>query len=116
AEPNHVGSPYTKKNAEYVRDLINGWGIETKLEVFHVLFPTPEERVLELLEPAKFTAKLIEPPIEGDPSTFIYEGTLPPYNAYSADGDVTGEIVYVNQGLPDDYKVLEENGISVEGK
>lgn len=116
AEPNHVGSPYTKKNAEYVRDLINGWGIETKLEVFHVLFPTPEERVLELLEPSKFTAKLIEPPIEGDPSTFIYEGTLPPYNAYSADGDVTGEIVYVNQGLPDDYKVLEENGISVEGK
>jgi len=41
---------------------------------------------------------------------------LPPFNAYSADGDVTAELVYVNQGIPRDYDELERMGISVEGK
>ena len=35
---------------------------------------------------------------------------------YGADGDVTAELVYVNQGMPDDYKELERQGISVKGR
>jgi N-acetylated-alpha-linked acidic dipeptidase len=41
---------------------------------------------------------------------------LPPFNAYSADGDAEAEIVYVNQGIPADYKDLERMGIDVRGK
>ena len=33
-------------------------------------------------------------------------GILPAYNAYSPSGDVTGEIVYVNFGIPADYETL----------
>ena len=44
------------------------------------------------------------------------EGQLPTYNSYSASGDVTTELVYVNYGIPEDYKKLAELGISVEGK
>ena len=35
---------------------------------------------------------------------------------YGADGDVTGELVYVNYGMPDDYKELARLGVSVKGK
>jgi len=43
-------------------------------------------------------------------------GALPPYNVYGADGDVSGELVYVNYGMPDDYKELERRAITVKGK
>ena len=40
----------------------------------------------------------------------------PLYNAYSGDGDVTGEVVYVNYGMPADYDRLKELGVDVKGK
>ena len=112
----HVGSPGALENAEYVRDLFESWGFDAEIEVFHVLFPTPKERHVELLSPGSYTAVLEEPFIEGDESSRNRENMLPPFNAYSADGDVTGELVYVNQGIPADYEELAKRGISVEGK
>ena len=41
---------------------------------------------------------------------------LPPYNVYGADGDVTAELIYVNQGMPEDYKELERLNLSVKGR
>ena len=43
-------------------------------------------------------------------------GALPPYNVYGADGDVSGELVYVNYGMPEDYRELARRGIDVKGK
>ncbi len=82
---------------------------------YQVLFPTPIERHLELVAPVQYTARLEEPAVEGDASS-RFEGLLPTYNAYSADGDVTAELVYVNYGIPADYEELDRRGISVEGK
>lgn len=112
----HVGSPGAKENAEILRDLAREWGFDAEIEVFHVLFPTPKTRRVELLSPNQYTAVLEEPIIEGDESSANRTDMLPPFNAYSADGDVTGELVYVNQGIPRDYEELEKRGISVEGK
>ena len=112
----HVGSPGAKENAEILRDLAESWGFDAEIEVFHVLFPTPKERHVELLGPTQYMAVLEEPVIEGDASSANREHMLPPFNAYSADGDVTGELVYVNQGIPLDYEELAKRGISVEGK
>jgi N-acetylated-alpha-linked acidic dipeptidase len=112
----HVGSPGAKENAEILRDLAESWGFDAEIEVFHVLFPTPKEREVQLLSPPGYTARLEEPEIEGDASSSNREHMLPPFNAYSADGDVTGELVYVNQGIPRDYEELAKRGISVEGK
>ena len=42
--------------------------------------------------------------------------SLPTFNAYSASGDVTGDVVYANYGLPDDYDWLTRQGIDVRGK
>jgi len=112
----HVGSPGALENAQILRDLAESWGFDAEIEVFHVLFPTPKERQVQLLSPPGYTAVLEEPEVEGDASSSNREHMLPPFNAYSADGDVTGELVYVNQGIPRDYEELARRGISVEGK
>jgi N-acetylated-alpha-linked acidic dipeptidase len=116
ARPHHAGSAYGKENAEFIAGKFRAWGFETKVERYDVLFPTPVSRTLEMLRPAKFTAKLVEPPLEADGTSGQTSEQLPTYNAYSADGDVTGELVYVNYGVPDDYAELERRGIDVAGK
>src|SRR5436190_989267 len=116
ARPHHVGSPYGKENAEFIASLFRSWGYDTAIERFDVLFPTPKTRVVELVAPTRFTAKLMEPPLPEDATSNQVSEILPPFNAYSVDGDVTGDLVYVNYGVPKDYEVLERNGIDVRGK
>ena len=113
--PHHVGSAYDKDNAEWILSKFKEWGLDAKIETFYVLFPTPKERAVELLEPTKFTAKLAEPAVPADPTSAQRDEQLPVYNAYSIDGDVTAPLVYVNFGTPDDYETLDRLGISVKG-
>jgi len=115
ARPHHVGSAYDKENAEWILSKFKEWGWDAHMEVFDVLFPTPKERVLEMIEPTHFTAKLQEPPQPGDPTSNQQNEQLPTYNAYSTDGDVTAPLVFVNYGLPKDYEELDRLGISVKG-
>jgi len=115
ARPHHVGSPYDKDNAEWMLAKFREWGIDAQIENFYVLFPTPKERLVELIEPTKFTAKLQEPVLSQDPTSNQTAEQLPTYNAYSADGDVTGPLVYVNYGTREDYEELDRLGISVKG-
>jgi N-acetylated-alpha-linked acidic dipeptidase len=115
AYPHHVGSPYDKDNAEWMLAKFKSWGFDAQIENFYVLFPTPKERLLELIAPTKYHAKLQEPPVPGDPTSGQTAQQLPTYNAYSADGDVTGPLVYVNYGMRDDYDQLDRMGISVKG-
>jgi N-acetylated-alpha-linked acidic dipeptidase len=110
AHPHNVGSPFDKDNAEWIAQKFRDWGFNTSIETFYVLFPTPRERQLELTEPSRYTAKLAEPPVQADPTSNQQAEALPPYNAYSADGDVTGPLIYVNYGTRGDYKELERMG------
>jgi len=115
AEPNHVGSPHDKANAEWMLARFKEWGWDARIETFSVLYPTPKTESLELVAPGHFKAKLHEPPVAGD-STSALPGALPPYNAYGGDGDVTASLVYANQGMPDNYKELARRGVDVRGK
>ncbi|HXE78622.1 MAG TPA: transferrin receptor-like dimerization domain-containing protein [Rhodanobacter sp.] len=116
SQPNQVGAPYDKTNAEFMLAEFKKWGWDAHIETFNVLYPTPKKIALELLGPRPYTAKLSEPPVAGDATSSIRDGVLPPYTIYGADGDVTAELVYVNYGMPDDYKDLERRGVSVRGK
>ncbi len=115
-KPHHVGSPQGKANAQYMAALFKQWGYETELAEYHVLFPTPKLRSLELLGKQPYRAKLEEPILNEDRTSGQRDQQLPSYNAYSADGDVTAELVFVNRGIPADYEELERMGISVKGK
>lgn len=116
AHPHHLGSAYNKQNADFIAAQFRSWGYDTKLEEFHVLFPTPKTRIVEMTAPERFTMKLQEPRVEGDATSGQVDEQLPSYNAYSIDGDVTGPLVYVNYGVPADYEELERRGIDVKGK
>lgn len=113
--PNQVGSPHNKANAEFVRDLLQKWGWDARIEEFYPLYPTLKHHTLELVGPTKFVAALKEPAIPGDDTSSRTDG-MGAYNVYGADGDVTGDLVYVNYGMPDDYKDLARRGVDVRGK
>jgi N-acetylated-alpha-linked acidic dipeptidase len=115
ARPHHVGSPYDKDNAEWILAKFKSFGLDAHIETFDVLFPTPKERLVELVAPTTFRAKLQEPAVPGDPTSSQLAEQLPTYNAYSIDGDVTAPLVYVNFGVPADYERLERMGVSVKG-
>ena len=115
ARPHHVGSPYDKDNAEWILSKFKEWGFDAKIESFNVLFPTPKERLVEMIQPTKFRAKLQEPAVSVDPTSDQTAEQLPTYNAYSADGDVTAPLVYVNEGNREDYEELDRLGVSVKG-
>src|SRR5262249_44173539 len=108
--------PYGKDNADFMLGLFKSWGYDAAIERFDVLFPTPKLRRLEMTAPVKFTAKLTEPAIAEDATSKQAKEQLPPFNAYSIDGDVMGELVYVNYGVPKDYEELERRGVDVKGK
>src|SRR6202142_1420229 len=115
ARPHHVGSPYDKDNAEWILAKFKEWGFDAKIETYNVLFPTPKVRVVEMLQPTRFQAKLQEPVLSVDPTSNQTAEQLPTYNAYSADGDVTAPLVYVNYGTREDYEQLDRLGVSVKG-
>jgi len=116
ARPHHVGSSYGKENAQFLLSLFKSWSFDAQIEQFDVLFPTPKTRLLEIISPEKFIAKLEETDLKEDATSNQKSEQLPTYNAYSIDGDVTGDVVYVNYGIPTDYEELEKRGIDVKGK
>jgi N-acetylated-alpha-linked acidic dipeptidase len=115
AFPHNLGSPGSKAVAEKILAKYKSYGLDAHIENYTVLYPTPKTRVLELTAPNQYTAVLKEPALAED-ATSGQENQLPTFNAWSADGDVSGQLVFVNYGLPDDYETLAKLGIDVKGK
>jgi N-acetylated-alpha-linked acidic dipeptidase len=112
ARQHHLGSTGSKAVALQVSGWMKSWGLDARLETYQVLFPTPKTRVLEM---GNYRASLTEGRVAGDTTTGQPD-ELPPYNAWSPDGDVTAPLVFVNFGLPEDYAILQRMGVSVKGK
>lgn len=115
SRPHNLGSAGSKWVAENIYNRFKSYGFDVRIDTYRVLFPTPKTRVLEMTAPTTYKALLKEPALKED-GTSGQEGQLPTYNAFSADGDVTGELVFVNYGVPADYEILERLGIDVKGK
>jgi len=116
ATPHHLGSAASRENAEYIRSLFESWGYETEIAAYQVLLPVPRVREIELVAPSHYSATLTEDTLAEDASTAVRDTLLPPYNAFSTDGEVEAELVFVNYGIPEDYEILERYGIDVTGK
>ena len=115
AFPHELGSKGSKAVANNILNRFKSYGFDAKLETYTVLFPTPKIRVLEMVAPKSYKALLKEQPLKED-ATSLQPDQLPTYNAWSADGDITGDLVFVNYGLPADYDMLNRMGIDVKGK
>ncbi|WP_184630563.1 transferrin receptor-like dimerization domain-containing protein [Xanthomonas arboricola] len=114
--PNHVGAPHNLENARDLQNRLRGYGWDARIETFQVLWPSPRSSQLELLGPKPYVARLKEPPLPGDSTSTQTENVLPPYVIYGGNGDVTGDLVYVNYGIAEDYEALARNGVDVRGK
>ncbi len=115
SKPHALGSAGSKAVAENIFNRFISYGFDTKIQEYKVLFPTPKTRVLEITGSTAYKALLKEPALKED-ATSGQPDQLPTYNAWSADGDVTGQLIFVNYGLPSDYEVLDRMGINVKGK
>lgn len=116
SRPHHVGSPGGEAVAQYLLSKFKSFGLDARIETYQVLFPTPKTRVLEMTGPTTYKAILKEPSLKEDATSAQTKEQLDIYNCWSADGDVSGELVYVNFGLPEDYEKLASMGIDVKGK
>lgn len=114
-EPHLAGTENSRKVAEYLRAEFESYGLHVQLYEYRVYLPYPLEVKVEMVSPTHYQAVAKEESWEWDKDAYETE-IVPGYNAYSPDGDVTAELVYVNKGLPEDYQLLKEQGISVAGK
>jgi N-acetylated-alpha-linked acidic dipeptidase len=115
AFPHLAGSAQDRKNVDWITAKFRQFGWNVHIETFYVLLPMPEERVVEMVAPHRYRASLEEPTVAVDPTSSQHAEQLPTYNMYSADGDVTAPLVYVNYGMKSDYEQLARMGISVKG-
>ena len=112
-DPHVAGQPSSKRVADYALAKFKSFGLDARLEEFEAMMPWPIETTVELVAPDKYALKVKEPVLSEDPDS---GDQTPLYNAYSGDGNVTGEVVYVNYGMPADYERLKELKIDVKGK
>jgi N-acetylated-alpha-linked acidic dipeptidase len=115
AFPHEAGTERSRRVAELILARFRAAGLDARIEEFEALMPRPTSRLVQLVAPESVLATLRETEVAGDPTSGQTD-QLPTYNAFSPDGDVTGDLVYVNYGVPDDYKVLDSLGIDVRGK
>jgi N-acetylated-alpha-linked acidic dipeptidase len=115
ADPHLAGTPASRRVADYALARMREAGLNAWIEEHQALMPLPVERSVDVLGRHTTSLALHEPPVENDPDS-ADEGQVPTFNAYSADGDVIAEVVYVNYGTPEDFAQLEGLGVDVAGK
>ena len=113
--PHFAGTPASRAIAMALAARWRGYGLEVEVDSFQAVVPLPIDPVVELVAPVRRVATLLEPPLDDDPDTAL-PGHLPAFSGFSPDADVTAEVVYVNYGFQDDFRVLDSLGISVKGK
>ena len=114
AEPHVAGTPAQRRTANYVAERMRDMGMEAEVRTYRVWLPHATSVRVWRVDPEPVELRLEEPPIPGDPATSLPQ--YPPVNGYSAPGDVSGEVVYVNYGLIEDYARLEAMGVTVRGR
>ena len=114
-EPHVAGTAQEKKVADYVRDRLEDFGLETKVETYQVYLNYPKSVAARLVQPEEIELSLREDFLDKDKDSSSH-GMFPAFHGYSASGEVSGQVVYVNYGTPADFEKLDEMGVSVEGR
>ena len=116
AEPHVAGTKEDYDTAVYVRDQMRSYGLAAELKEYDVLLPYPKRpSVVEVIASRRERLNVKEAVLPEDP-TSSNPKIIPLFNGYSASGDVTAPLVYVNYGLPPDYEALKKAGVNVKGK
>lgn len=114
-QPHMAGTPAQERTRDYVIAQMKSFGLETEVRAYRVWMPHPISARVWRLSPHPVELKLEEGPIAEDSTSVAFKQVIA-FNGYGAAGDVSGEVVYVNYGLIEDYAQLDSMGISVRGK
>jgi N-acetylated-alpha-linked acidic dipeptidase len=115
AQPHMAGTPAQERTRDYVVAQMKSLGLETEVRTYKVWMPHPISTRVWRLSPRPVELKLEEGPIAEDTTSVAFP-QVTAFNGYGAAGDVSGEVVYVNYGLIEDYAQLDSMGVSVKGK
>jgi N-acetylated-alpha-linked acidic dipeptidase len=113
-EPHMSGTPAQARTRDYVVARMREWGLETSVRAYDVWMPHPTSVRVWRVSPEPRELRLAEGPVPGDSTSTLPE--VPPINGYGGAGDATGDVVYVNYGLIEDYATLDSLGVGVRGK
>jgi N-acetylated-alpha-linked acidic dipeptidase len=114
-KPHMAGTDAQARTRDYVVDQMKGWGLETEVRTYSVWMPHPLSTRVWRIAPDPIELDLKEGAISEDPTSSAFPQIIA-FNGYGAAGDVSGEVVYVNYGLIEDYAQLDSMGVSVKGK
>ena len=115
SQPHMAGTPAQARTRDYVISQMKSWGLETEVRAYKIWMPHPITTRVWRVSPDPIELNLKEGPIAEDTTSVAYPQVIA-FNGYGAAGDVSGEVVYVNYGLIEDYAQLDSMGISVKGK
>ena len=114
-QPHMAGTPAQARTRDYVISQMKSWGLETEVRAYKIWMPHPITTRVWRVSPDPIELNLKEGPIGEDTTSVAFPQVIA-FNGYGAAGDVSGEVVYVNYGLIEDYAQLDSMGISVKGK
>jgi len=110
-----AGTPAQARTRDYVIDQMKSWGLETEVRAYSVWMPHPLSTKVWRIAPDPIELDLKEGSVAEDTTSSAFPQVMA-FNGYGAAGDVSGEVVYVNYGLIEDYAQLDSMGVSVKGK
>ena len=113
--PHIAGTASQARTRDLVIDALKDAGLETEVREYEVWLPHTVEYGVWRISPDAKRLDLREGSTPSDPTTVAHP-EYPTVNGYSGTGDATGEVVYVNYGLIEDYAKLDSMGVSVKGK
>jgi N-acetylated-alpha-linked acidic dipeptidase len=114
-QPHMAGTPAQARTRDYVISQMKSWGLETEVRSYKVWMPHPISTRVWRISPNPMELNLVEGPIAEDTTSVTFP-QVKAFNGYGAAGDVSGDVVYVNYGLIEDYAQLDSMGVSVKGK
>ena len=115
SQETHVaGTAAQARTRDYVIGQMKAWGLETEVRSYDIWMPHATDVRVWRTAPDTLWLNLTEPLVPNDSASALPQ--YPTVNGYSGQGDVTGEVVYVNYGLIEDYAQLDSLGVSVRGK
>ncbi len=114
-QPHMAGTTAQARTRDYVIDQMKSWGLETEVRTYSVWMPHPSSTRVWRTAPNPVELDLREGPVSEDTTSWAFPQVIA-FNGYGAGGDVSGDVVYVNYGLIEDYAQLDSMGVSVKGK
>ncbi|MCC6774925.1 MAG: M28 family peptidase [Gemmatimonadaceae bacterium] len=113
--PHPAGSEGSRAVIAYLRRTLESFGLVVETHDYQAWLSHPRRVRVTRLTPGARELDVREPRLAEDP-TAAHAELADAFVAYSASGDVSGELIYVNYGLPADFDTLRARGVDARGR